>query len=1237
MAETIIELYRENVERLTEVRKLIDLLGAGAEDKDGPLKLQEAVLRARVDAMSKMFIGKENGILSADELKAAQNPEKPLSNADILREPALALPVLERAYGNLPQERKEQLDRLALETPGIGREATDADRKEYPYNREIEALRQKIMADTTLTTEQKDARRRALEGAEELTAIMNARFARENDARELALGSYKVAKDEEIRKRNQEKYQGRNLPAYQEKTSDFIIRDRAKHVDLPKSPPISQKYRATLVKMLRKMDDMDLLSRDSGVLADEEQAYKAYGFTRLESARTAFTKALKEGRDGDLPRLRQDFDRELENARELMEMAREGLGKKAEDVPGNLNLDRRSEVFPYEVLADPLAQSQVNGLYQLYVIMQRLGQRDPESFLDNLGENVVKLHKSLADKSSLESLLASRKDGKKDFDAALELLTTDSGELDAEQNLYDIDYKTYAFGMTMQRWIDVLANIAPEGENRAEIQNYVDNYAAIAKDLREREKKKVGMFIANPRDDFEKKMRDDAMIHLLLAADEDRDLDKMVGYPGLNDSLDLNDPFDLDGYLRTHTVDPEQLRRRIEKLETRISRFSKWKSAPKLDEVTELAFQACRKAYLTAELTPENEAAFQKLSEDLRARLPENSPERQRADREAERAPVDRLRSLGEKLAAAMQDKNDPLYARIQKLKTSLNSLADENSAALSSDKNAQDPEDLLSWYEGVKLSVTQLKNQASEDTRRYAGVLAVTGQLMTQLERNRQTVQNQAEALKPMPGRSELNRSKAELAEMTRALSKATEGVWGGSKQFDAMAEAVKALREQENQLPDGPVSGIELHRLRESYESAMTAARVYIEKKFADGKLNANGRMRLEAAQKVMEKLQTQYVSLETAENTLRGRLTASLDERAGFVKDLGYNSEDAQTVSSALERTKAVLTGQKPLSEEEKKTFERDFAIALAASVGSTGNILRQADSLPGLRRETGDLDLAVCERVLQMPPRSMEAFLTRAASAERQASVSETAKAARDTLRNSLKAGQDKENYKALLKEGKFLIAAAEGLDAGPGRLREIVENPGFQLSMSRLAADQKNWAKAFSGTPREVSGRLLVLANQGVKVSAMMDAAMRLQNTPKVKSVDDPHAVKALSDDLSYVMAVGRAAADMGGENGGRLLSPPTQRAVRAKQRELRESTDFKALVYIILSESNGPKLVADIFEDLRQGSTARAETLLERCSKTRNREDRANRYDEVIARASKQEEPEKAKGSNQRK
>ena len=62
MAETIIELYRENVERLTEVRQLIDSLGAGAEDKDGPLKLQEAVLRARVDAMSKMFIGKENGI-----------------------------------------------------------------------------------------------------------------------------------------------------------------------------------------------------------------------------------------------------------------------------------------------------------------------------------------------------------------------------------------------------------------------------------------------------------------------------------------------------------------------------------------------------------------------------------------------------------------------------------------------------------------------------------------------------------------------------------------------------------------------------------------------------------------------------------------------------------------------------------------------------------------------------------------------------------------------------------------------------------------------------------------------------------------------------------------------------------------------------------------------------------------------------------------------------------------------
>lgn len=1029
--------------------------------------------------------------------------------------PSTALSLLGSVYQALKPERRQKLDEAAqkLLSP-----LPDAERKAYPLRREIADLQSKIDNDGTLTPEEKEARRKALSGADELTAYLSDREAKRNESREDVISHINLRRSEAVFAKNAKKDENWDRIAYLPAQEDGVRPSRGTGpADVPAKPPISQAYRNALVGMLRRMREMKLLAPED--VPTEEESKKEYGFRKLRAARTAYMDAIRAGNSAELPQLREDFDRELGNARELMEMARSSFGRKPWSIPSNQNLERNNHEHPFEIMKDQRAVCQVNGVYQLLVVMHRLGLTDPAEFVDNLGTHLMDLGRRLTEKVRMDQMLTGYHS---DYLEVGRLLTSTGTE---RMKRYGVDPDRVAMDFLMNRWRDGLVAMAPESENTEALQDFADNAAAAIADMRGRQAAKLGFLTRIRPDDVTedewRRQRSENMQRLLMVRDADMEKigpDAVFDPPGVGKDGKLEEQFSLDRYLENTPLDAFTFVDRVRAL----TKFAENTDTTGKRDVLEAANRACERA-LTAH-----------------QRLLDPEPEKR------------------------------------------------------------------------------QLPVQGVEALKPYV-----------RMEKARRWVQRDMAAL-------ELEESRKALENAGQVLEEATRGVWFGSKEFDAVLKAVRTAGEKQRNISarddtEPALGNYDVLELRDGYQAAMEAARIYLSKKEKEGTLNANGRRRVEAMRQVLKTLETGEKSLEGAQRFARGELDTVL-ERGRALLEKHAESPEKNVIAKSLEHVGDVLTKQRTVNPEDKVDLERDLAVVMTLLNGAPRGannpktVLEQSDRLlrsGGIRRETGDLSPEACERMLLENRSAMSRFYDSLYFESLNVVVASKASggmAELEAMRRAVKGrqGNERECFAELLRHGKRLVALAElprrpmpaadpnaakkpknvkqrfvsteeEIKVSPERMQQIVENDGFRMAMSRLAANPKLLDRMFSGTAEEVSSRMLDLSNQGGKMYVMHSAMNKLKAAGNEK--DAGRRFAAIYENLSYILAADKAARDTAVGEDHRLHELPDRESIEAHQEMLQNSAAFKSMAYELAA---GPADALNrIVKDAQMGGSVR--------------------------------------------
>lgn len=171
--------------------------------------------------------------------------------------------------------------------------------------------------------------------------------------------------------------------AYEYYDLNFLVKndiaDDPEKISIAKSPSfkLTKETQDSILKVWKKMDELGIISAGDG----RESGSKIYGFEKLYNARKKLGDALSEEKFDNLKALKDEYEKQVQNVREMYKIIKQELDPTPEKIPGNVQ-NFRENFVPAEFKNDICTNASFNGMYNTYSIVKSLGV-NPEEFLRN--------------------------------------------------------------------------------------------------------------------------------------------------------------------------------------------------------------------------------------------------------------------------------------------------------------------------------------------------------------------------------------------------------------------------------------------------------------------------------------------------------------------------------------------------------------------------------------------------------------------------------------------------------------------------------------------------------------------------------------------------------------------------------------------------------------------------------------------------------------------------------------
>ena len=486
-----------------------------------------------------------------------------------------------KIYSNLPDVlRPDQLHTVvdALNKDPVIQDHIELTELKPEAAREIEACRQKIL-DEVQDPQRQAALLKALDGADTILSVATASAKADTEAAEHigcdANNRYRYAVCNELRLQQpgvQIDRAGPPLPI-----SHYAVLPNATNESTEKilqKPELPGKMRETLIRMLQKMSDMQMLPENPPEYREEE-GNKMYGYRTIKAAKIDYMNAVRKGDLDALERARAAYDREYRNMDELIQIAKEGFGSEYTSAP-EMYVTRDPDTFAFDQL-NSVHQGQINSVYLLYMQMHKY-KMTPEELVNDFPKSLMRgFQKEVSARCDQE--LAG-----KDFAGVLETL------MEAEN--YDeiaghVDYRPPVRSLPIF-WTCV----EQEGFDRAGMAGWANDASAMLHDIQGREI--LRLEVLNGQAEDKRPAKRQTIQNLITVAEADQDYRQMVGIGTYDGDLQFH-PFSLDKYIQSHSIDADGMKRR---LDTFINVASKVSNGPEKGELMAEAVVSCTRVLL---------------------------------------------------------------------------------------------------------------------------------------------------------------------------------------------------------------------------------------------------------------------------------------------------------------------------------------------------------------------------------------------------------------------------------------------------------------------------------------------------------------------------------------------------------------------------------------------------------------------------------------------------------------
>ncbi|MBR4193026.1 MAG: hypothetical protein IKQ54_01685 [Oscillospiraceae bacterium] len=582
---------------LAEIRKLIQANNITAEDvtKDGTLgwKYMTDAQKQRYadESLREMLQGNYFELDIYDQYATpAQKQailEKFLTEEEISRVRAKCLDETItpenrlKIYSNLPDVlRPDQLHTVvdSLNKDPVIQDHIELTELKPETAREIDVCRQKILKEVQ-DPQRQAALLKALDGADTIMSVATSSAKQATEAAEHigcdTNNRYRYAVCNELRLEQpgvQIDRAGPPLPI-----SHYAVLPNATNESTEKilqKPELPGKMRETLIRMLQKMSDMQMLPENPPEYREEE-GNKMYGYRTIKAAKIDYMNAVRKGDLDALERARAAYDQEYRNMDELIQIAKEGFGSEYTSAP-DMYVTRDPETFAFDQL-NSVHQGQINSVYLLYMQMHKY-KMTPEELVNDFPKSLMRgFQKEVSARCDQE--LAG-----KDFAGVLETL------MEAEN--YDeiaghVDYRPPVRSLPIF-WTCV----EQEGFDRAGMAGWANDASAMLHDIQGREI--LRLEVLNGQAEDKRPAKRQTIQNLITVAEADQDYRQMVGIGTYDGDLQFH-PFSLDKYIQSHSIDADGMKRR---LDTFINVASKVSNGPEKGELMAEAVVSCTRVLL---------------------------------------------------------------------------------------------------------------------------------------------------------------------------------------------------------------------------------------------------------------------------------------------------------------------------------------------------------------------------------------------------------------------------------------------------------------------------------------------------------------------------------------------------------------------------------------------------------------------------------------------------------------
>lgn len=371
-------------------------------------------------------------------------------------------------------------------------------------------------------------------------------------------------------------------------------------------PKLPDKFRNSILKMLHKMDEMELLPKDMTDAAVEQGA-KTYAYIQIGNAKKTYSDIILSANPDPVALIeaRKNYETAYQNMKELLQLAEEGFGSERTNAP-DMFVTRQQYGFPWELVNTP-HQGQINTVFLMYQQM-RLYKMTPEQFLDGMPRTLIQPWQEVLYKTRESQGLTG-----KDLAADLNVIMRPNAH-----EVYD-GWKHFPPDRFIGEFWKMLDN-HDESFDRDGFVAWTNDATNLIRDILGRERARIEVFCRHTFKPNFVEMRNQSLQNLITVADEDRDYNLITGLPTYNKDLEIT-PFSLDDYIRSHSIDPAAMERRLNII---IDAAKKYPRAPYLEEVVTAGVAACTKVLTLryAERDTEPYRALEALTERIVSRFP---------------------------------------------------------------------------------------------------------------------------------------------------------------------------------------------------------------------------------------------------------------------------------------------------------------------------------------------------------------------------------------------------------------------------------------------------------------------------------------------------------------------------------------------------------------------------------------------------------------------------------------